>query len=87
MVCTLLALHGPSLFFKEQVACAVQLVRLGAEVEKKLTLPPAPCDTQIEAMRTAGLDGKTARELAILSEKRELINAIKELKDNDARIA
>jgi hypothetical protein len=70
-----------------QLACALQLVRLRVNVEEKLTLSPGPCDKPIERLRAAGLERKTVRELAVLSGKQDLINAIKELKESDVKIA
>jgi len=69
-----------------QLDCAVQLVSLGADVSTKLRLPRSSDSAEIETFRRQGLDGKTAKQLAIISKKHVLIQAMNQLETEEAKI-
>mmetsp|Transcript_23173 Transcript_23173/g.33234 ORF Transcript_23173/g.33234 Transcript_23173/m.33234 type:complete len:565 (-) Transcript_23173:257-1951(-) len=101
MICAVLALYGKldSKIFKDfmsnelrrvlqgQLDCAVQLVWLGADVNTKLRLPSSSDSSQIESFRRHGFDGKSAKQLAIISKQNALIQAMNQLETEEAKIA
>lgn len=72
----------------KSLECAIALVRLGANCDSKLERPPQHSsnnsfDPDVKLFETFGLFGKTARELAELSKRSSLINAMKEFKSKE----
>ena len=61
--------------------CAIQLVRLGADTRIKLVIPNHFRGRVALMWQQFNLNGKTAKELANMSGKRELINAMDQFQD------
>ena len=76
--------------------CAILLVRLGADCQKKLNFPcnnrrRPPCPSQdlgaLTVYRQLGLNGKTAQQMAQLSKKEDLIKVMAEFENKEKKIA
>jgi hypothetical protein len=63
---------------QQTAACAMQLVRLGADPTRSLHLCNASETPTSKACRACGLDGKSALELAKLSKRKELVELMEE---------
>jgi len=63
--------------------CAVQLVRLGADCRLKLSIPESSCGVAATMWRLLGINNKTAKELALLSGKQELIDTMEAFSSNN----
>jgi hypothetical protein len=69
-----------------KLECAIQLVKLGTDCQRKLNLPTSTCNEIIEVFRSKCFGEKIAKELAAISKHRELIDSMKELHDDEANI-
>jgi len=64
-----------------QLECAVQLVRLGADCGTRMDLSSGASGLVTNMWQGFGFDGKTARELAALTGRRELVDVMKTFED------
>lgn len=67
--------YGATLF--RTLECAMLLVKLGANFDKKLVLPPPPAPQMKESFM--GLSGKIAQQLTQISQRTEPIKAMEEM--------
>eukprot|EP00545_Synedropsis_sp_CCMP1620_P000516 CAMPEP_0119003394 /NCGR_PEP_ID=MMETSP1176-20130426/533_1 /TAXON_ID=265551 /ORGANISM="Synedropsis recta cf, Strain CCMP1620" /LENGTH=560 /DNA_ID=CAMNT_0006954993 /DNA_START=208 /DNA_END=1887 /DNA_ORIENTATION=+ len=70
-----------------QLDCAVRLVQLGANCDAVLTVPSNASAEQVTIFATLGLAGKTCRQLAKISKNAVLIDAMKELQEEQDKIS
>jgi len=68
------------------LACAIQLVCLGADCEAKLIIPESFHGAIATTWRRLGINNKTAQELAILSGKKKLVDVMETFHDRNRMI-
>jgi len=75
-----------------QVECAIRLIKLGADCNSKLTLPSHRSQNPVQAAvedlyRQYNMVGMTAKDLAVLSKRTRIVNAMNEMTESmDAAI-
>jgi hypothetical protein len=74
-----------------QLECAIRLVKLGANFNRKLEIPTGTTGNQDMDMlnkvyREFGLGGKSVRQLATIIKKKKLIEAIEEMSDEERAV-
>lgn len=66
--------------------CALQLVRLGADCKLKLNIPATSKGMALSMWRQFGFNGKSAKQLAMMSGYQELIDTMEAFEGKDALI-
>lgn len=64
----------------------MQMVRLGADTDARLMLPPRAQNEYLQLLDRYKLGGKSAEELASLSTSKELVALIKDFEEPKARL-
>ncbi|CAB9520702.1 MYND finger [Seminavis robusta] len=71
--------------------CAIRLVELGADCSRKTVLPDSSSTSDFSShggmMRSAGLNGKSIKELAVISGRTRLIQAVRQFETKQDTIA